>query len=310
MKITALAGGVGGAKLLEGLKELLEPDELTAIVNTGDDFWHLGLFICPDFDTILYTLSGVANPVTGWGIRDDTFITLEKINKMGGPSWFKLGDQDLATHILRTHLKKNGKNLTEISRILSAYFNVSHAILPMTNFEVPTFVRTKQYGEIPFQEYFVKYRFEPVIEGFIFRNIDNAKPSEEVMKSLRDSDAVIICPSNPFVSIDPIIHLEGIRSILLEKFVVCVSPIIGGLAIKGPLAKMFHEMNIKPSPSSIARYYEDFLDMIFIDYQDNEEITKIKRSSIIPIESDIFLPDKESRIRLAKEILKQIGRKF
>ncbi|MBM3136706.1 MAG: 2-phospho-L-lactate transferase [Chloroflexi bacterium] len=303
MKITALAGGVGGAKLSYGLAKLLNPEELSIVVNTGDDFEHFGLYISPDVDTVCYTLAGIANPSTGWGIKGDTFHTIEALTRLGAPNWFQLGDVDLATHLERTRLLNQGTTLTKTTQQICKNLGVDHPVLPMTDDRVSTWVETKELGFLPFQEYFVKHRFDPKCKSFLFKGIDKAKPGIQVLESLDESDAVVICPSNPFVSIDPILSLKGIREIIEHKFVVCVSPIIGGNAVKGPLAKMFIELGHKPSPQVVIDHYQGLLDCIFLDPEDEKEILPETRSSIIIHATDILLPEEASRVRLAKEIL-------
>jgi len=302
MKITALAGGVGGGKLAQGLAKVLNPDELAIIVNTGDDFEYLGLNISPDVDTVCYTLAGVANDSTGWGFRDETFNAYERIRQLKGPDWFKLGDKDLATHIIRTLRLKEGETLTKITLELCGQWGVDHKILPMTDDPVRTLVDTVGEGLMPFQEYFVKNHFLPQVIGFYFEGSDLAHPTQEVLESIADSDAIIICPSNPFVSIDPILSLEGIKPLLKEKYVLAVSPIVGSKAIKGPLAKMFKELNIEPSVKAVIDHYGDLLDCLFIDNLDSEIVSN-NHSSIILKASDIIIPDVESRIRLASGIV-------
>ena len=308
MKIVALAGGVGGAKLAQGLSEVLPPDDLTIIVNTGDDFIFYGLYICPDLDTVTYTLAGMANPKTGWGVREDTFKTYKMLQENESPSWFQLGDKDLATHMERTRLYRAGKSLTEIALYFKEIWDLKHAVLPMCDQQVPTYINTIEKGMIPFQEYFVKYNFEPAIKEIVFKNTENAEPGQEVMTVLKNADAIVICPSNPFVSIDPILALPNVKKVVKEKYVLAVSPIIGGKAVKGPLAKMYQEMNITPSPVSIATHYSDFLDCIYLDNRDKCYGKEIQQSGIIFQATDIMMPDLKSRKRLASEIIDYINR--
>jgi len=303
MKITALAGGVGGAKLAHGFKEILSPKDFTVVVNTGDDFWHFGLYICPDLDTVMYNLAGISNPVTGWGIKNDTYQTMDALEKLGGPRWFQLGDKDFATHLERTRRIRKGESLSHVTKDISRKLGVEHKILPMTDSYVPTYVNTIEFGVIPFQDYFVKYHFSPKIKDFVFKDIEKAKPTREVIKNIIESDAVVVCPSNPFVSIDPILALEEIKEILFRKYVVCVSPIVDGKALKGPLAKMFTELEIDPNPINVAKHYYDFLNVIFIDHKDHKYQQAINHSSIICVESDIIMPNLKERIRLANEII-------
>lgn len=306
MKITALAGGVGGAKLAQGLSECIPRDDLTIIVNTGDDFVFYGLYICPDLDTVTYTLAGMANPITGWGIQGDTFNTFARLKANGSPHWFQLGDQDLATHMERTRLLQEGKRLTEIALHFNQIWGIKHPILPMCDQPVPTLVETQEMGWLSFQEYFVKYHFEPVVKRIIFKDIETAAPSREVLNALQNADAIVFCPSNPLVSLDPILALNGVREILKTKFVLAVSPIIGGKAVKGPLAKIYSELEIAANPASVAGHYADILDCIFLDNQDEDYGKAIQQSGIIFQASDILMPDLPNRIRLAEEIIKFI----
>ena len=306
MKITALAGGVGGAKLARGLAEILTSEELTIIVNTGDDFEHLGLKISPDLDSVIYLLAGIANPVTGWGIADDTFTTYDSLRRMGAPDWFRLGDIDLATHLTRTYLYKRGDSLTKITRNICDALSVKHMVLPMTDDPVATWIETEESGDIPFQEYFVKKRCEPKIKSVRFAGIETAKPGERVLDSIEQSDAVIICPSNPFVSIDPILSLSEVRESVNRKLTVCVSPIIGGKAVKGPLAKMFLEMGSQPSPQSVIDHYGGLVDCLIVDSSDISGEMLNNGSSIIFHAADILIPDKSNQIRLALDIIKLV----
>ncbi len=207
LSIVALAGGVGGAKFAHGLAQLLSPEELTIIVNTGDDFEHFGLSISPDLDTVCYTLAGLANPETGWGRAGETWQAMDNLRQLGAPDWFALGDRDLATHLERTRQLKEGQTLTEITRHFCAAWGVKHPVLPMSNDPVRTMVDTVEYGELPFQEYFVKHRCEPRVRGFRFEGIESARPTPEVRAALARADAIIFCPSNPWVSIDPILRV-------------------------------------------------------------------------------------------------------
>lgn len=309
MKITALAGGVGGAKLSQGLSEALPVDDLTIIVNTGDDFNFYGLYICPDIDTVSYTLAGMANPNTGWGIRGETFNTFNMLKENGSPAWFMLGDKDLATHMERTRLLNEGKSLTEITLHFKNIWSIKHPVLPMCDQPVPTLVDTVEEGLLSFQEYFVKHHFEPKAKKFIFRDIANAQPNQAVITALESADAVVICPSNPFVSVDTILSVPGIKEILKNKYVLAVSPIIGGKAVKGPLGKMFLEKGIDPNPLSIAQHYSDFLDCIYLDNQDENYGEEIRQSGIIFQVTDIMMPDMDNRIRLAEDIIKFLENK-
>ena len=306
MKITALAGGVGGAKLAHGFSKLLSPQEFTVIVNTGDDFEHFGLYISPDIDTVCYTVGDISNLSTGWGRRNETFNVLKTIQGLGGPDWFSLGDKDFALHLERTRRMNEGYSLTDVSLQLEKAMGITHRILPMSDNKVSTLVNTIEYGEIPFQEYFVLREFLPKVKGFCFQGIENAKPSPEVIFALEEADVIVICPSNPFVSINPIISLDGIKKILERKYVIAVSPIIGGKAVKGPLGKMLGELGYNIHPLSIIEIYKDFLNCFYLDTDDYIEKMQDSVSSIIIKAEKILLPDIVARKKLAKNIIKHV----
>jgi LPPG:FO 2-phospho-L-lactate transferase len=303
MKIVALAGGVGGAKLADGLAQLLPPGDLTVIVNTGDDFEHLGLSISPDLDTVCYTLAGLANPQSGWGRQAETFQALENIQKLGGPTWFRIGDKDLATHLERTRLLQEGQSLSQITMHFCRVWGVQHLVLPMSDLSVRTMVNTVESGELPFQEYFVHRNCEPKVKGFRFVGIESARPAPGVLKSIGAADAVIICPSNPWVSIDPILALVGLRSALARKTVFAVSPIIGGQTVKGPAAKMYSELGILPSASAVARHYGDLLSGFILDIVDEP----MAKEFTIPIKiTRTLMKTRDDRRRLAQDVLNLI----
>ena len=267
MKVVVLAGGVGGARLAFGLQRALAPEELTVIVNTGDDFQHLGLRICPDLDTVTYTLAGLANRETGWGVAGDTFEALAALERVGGPAWFHLGDRDLATHLQRTALLSQGLRLTEVTARISTALGVTSRVLPMTDEVVATKVLTPE-GEIDFQDYFVRRRCEPEVKGVRFDGIEAARPSPEAVAALRDADGIVIAPSNPFVSVEPILSLAGVREAVASKPAVAVSPIVGGQAIKGPAAKMLRELGQGVSAVGVARRYAGLIGGFVMDRQD------------------------------------------
>jgi len=308
MKITALAGGVGGARLAHGFSKILKPDDFTIIVNTADDFEHFGLFICPDIDTVCYTIADQSNPDFGWGMKNESFHVLDQIKKLGGPDWFLLGDKDLALHLERTRLIRSGVSLTMVTQQIARKLGVRNTILPMSDQSISTIIDTVEKGEIGFQEYFVRSKCEHIVKGFRFSGIDDAKPTNQVLSALEESDAVVICPSNPFVSINPIIALPKIRDMLKEKFVVSVSPIINGKAVKGPLSKMLVEMGKSCSQQSIIDFYKDFLDVFYIDQEDQGESLEENQSSIIIKYSNIYLNNIQKRKTLADDILMSIKR--
>ena len=271
-KVLALSGGVGGAKLALGLSRVLSPDQLTVVCNTGDDFDHLGLRICPDLDTVTYTLSGQSNQQQGWGLADESWQVMARLRELEGEDWFNLGDKDLATHLLRTGRLARGDTLTAVTAQLAAALGIRQRILPMTDDPVATRVHTTE-GTLAFQHYFVREQCRPAVTGFEFAGIERARPQRDFMALLADEDlsAVILCPSNPFVSIDPILNVPGVRSALsaCPAPVIAVSPIVGGQAIKGPSAKMMAELGIDCSCYEVAARYGDFLDGYIIDTVDS-----------------------------------------
>ena len=303
MKIVALAGGVGGAKLVDGLAQLLLPDDLTIIVNTGDDFEHLGLYICPDVDTVCYTLAGLANHGTGWGRHDETFQALENIQKLGGPGWFRIGDKDLATHLERTRRLHEGQLLSQVTQIFCQAWGVRHLVLPMSNQPIRTIVNTVEDGELAFQEYFVHLNCEPKVSSFRFAGIESAAPTPGVLERIEEADAVVFCPSNPWVSIDPILAVAGFRSALAIKTVLAVSPIIGGRSVKGPAAKMYTELGIRPSALAVARHYADLLSGFIMDSVDSD----LSRDISIPVTiTHTLMNTRDDRRNLAQDVLNLI----
>jgi LPPG:FO 2-phospho-L-lactate transferase len=299
--IVALAGGVGGAKLADGLAHILPPENLTIIVNTGDDFVHWGLNISPDLDTVCYTLAGLANPETGWGRRDETWNTFENIKKLGGADWFRMGDQDLATHIERTRRLKAGEPLSAITRDFCLRWGIEHTVLPMSDAPVPTIVDTVELGELAFQEYFVHQRCEPTVKGFRFEGAEIAEPAPGVVEALSQADAVVFCPSNPWVSIDPILALVPR---LGGKAAIAVSPIIGGETVKGPAAKMFRELGIEPNSLAVAKHYgREVLTGLVIDEIDAQWSGEIRQLGIQPFSTNTLMKTPEDRQRLAQDVL-------
>lgn len=303
MKVVALAGGVGGAKLAEGLQSVVG-ENLTVIVNTADDFEWSGLHVSPDLDTVMYTLAGIANPETGWGIAADTFNSLEMISRYGAESWFNVGDRDIATHVLRTQWLGEGQTLTFVTRRLSNALGVPAAILPMTDARVETLVRTNE-GELGFQEYFVHRRWQPVVSSVSFTGIENARPTGEVLRALDQADVIVFCPSNPFVSIEPILALPGVREQIAksEAARLAVSPIVGGIALKGPAAKMFHEMGVEPSASAVASRYVGLVDAFVLDKIDAHECAAIEALRMHGLVLETVMSKQADRERLASEIL-------
>ena len=303
MKIVALAGGVGGAKLAEGLAQILTPEDLTIIVNTGDDFEHFGLKICPDLDTVCYTLAGLANPQTGWGRLGETFETLENVCKLGGPSWFNLGDRDLGTHLERTRRLREGQPLSQVTRDFCAAWGIRPAVLPMSDDPIPTIVLSDE-GELPFQEYFVHRRCEPRVNGFRFDGAEEARPAPGVIQAIRGADLIVICPSNPWVSISPILAVPNLKSELKDHPIVAVSPIIGGQAVKGPVVKMYAELGIEPSALAVAEHYREFLSGFVFDRVDRELESQIQQLNVLTLCTETLMASPAQRKRLAQDVLK------
>ncbi len=298
--IVCLAGGVGGAKLADGLAQIVPPERLTVIVNTGDDFQHLGLTICPDLDTVTYTLGGVANPQTGWGRLGESWVTVEEVKRLGGPAWFNLGDLDLAAHLGRSQRLAQGETLTAVTHHLCQQFGIKARLLPMSDQPAPTMIDT-DLGLLPFQNWFVKERWQPVVREV--RLPEDVRATPQVMHAMENADFVIIAPSNPFVSIDPILHVYPIREMIMDlpRAVVAVTPIIGGKAVKGPAAKMMAEMSLPVSAAAVATYYGDLIDGFVIDDQDAAQQSDL---SCALLASDTIMRDSDDRARLATEVLR------
>lgn len=302
MKIVALAGGVGGAKLAHGLAQILPPGDLTVIVNTGDDFEHYGLYISPDLDTVCYTLAGLANPETGWGRADETWNAIENAKRLGGPAWFNLGDRDLGTHLERTRRLRRGDSLSQITRDFCKARGVEHTVLPMSDQPVRTMVETEE-GELAFQEYFVHRRCEPRVKGFRFEGVDSAEPATGTREALRSADAVVICPSNPWVSVDPILRVIP----KIEKPVFAVSPIIGGQTVKGPAAKMYSELGIEPSALAVANHYRGLLKGFVMDTVDAGLIESVKSLEMEVCVTNTLMRSHDDRKQLAMQVLDFVG---
>jgi LPPG:FO 2-phospho-L-lactate transferase len=279
MNIVALSGGVGGAKLALGLYRILPPDALTIIVNTGDDFEHLGLAISPDLDTLLYTLSGQDNPELGWGRRGETWNFMAALEALGGETWFRLGDGDLATHIERTRRLNSGESLSAITDDFRRRLGIAAHLLPMSDDPVRTRLLTPE-GRLDFQDYFVRLRCAPVVQEIAFAGAETARPHPDFVSALADPRlrSVVICPSNPFISVDPILAVPGIRAALRQcpAPVVAVSPIIAGKAVKGPTAKMMGELGLPVDAAAVARHYRDFLDLYIADEEDAASVAALE----------------------------------
>lgn len=306
VRMVVLAGGVGGARMADGFARAMPPEDLAVIVNTGDDFeWH-GLLVCPDLDTVMYTLAGIANPETGWGIAGDTWAALEMLGRYGGETWFRIGDRDLATHVYRTFLWRQGLRLSEITDRLRRALGVRAALWPMSDEPVRTIVDTEE-GPLPFQEYFVRRGCQPRVRGFRWEGLERARLSPEARAALEGADLVVIAPSNPYVSIGPILALPGVRELLQERIVVAVSPIIGGRALKGPAAQMMADLGEAPSALSVARHYRSFLKGFVLDHADAALAPAVAAMGVRPLVTDIVILDPSARVRLAEEILRWVA---
>jgi LPPG:FO 2-phospho-L-lactate transferase len=304
MKVVALAGGVGGAKLAAGLQDVLPAGSLTVVVNTADDFDLWGLHICPDLDTVMYTLAGIANPETGWGIVDESFETLNMLGRYGEDTWFKLGDRDLATHVLRTDRLRSGETLTEITDKLSGALDLASAVLPMTDDPVSTVLDTPE-GRLEFQEYFVRRGQKDEVRGVELRGIEDAGPTEAVLAAISGADAIIFCPSNPVVSIGPILALPGMRKALALSRApkVAVSPIVGGRALKGPADKMLLSLGHEVSSAGVAAIYAGLVDGMVVDTVDDDDRAGIEAIGMRVLVTDSVMREAGDRARLASETL-------
>ncbi len=305
MRLTALAGGVGAAKLLSGLAEVLPPEDLTVIVNTGDDFHWMGLYVCPDIDTVTYTLAGLANPITGWGVKDDTFSALDRLGQMGCETWFKVGDRDLATHIFRTALLQSGRTLSEVTKELCRQNGVAVRILPMTDSHVPTMVDTEE-GILAFQEYFVHRQCLPVVRGLSYQGMMAAAPAPGVIDAILKADAIVLCPSNPYISIGPILAVPGVRGAMSRTAarVLAVSSIVAGAALKGPTASMMRQLGDECSAAGVACMYRDFLDVFVLDRRDRNLLGTVSKMDIEAHLADTVMDSEKSKHSLARSILR------
>lgn len=303
-KVVALAGGVGGARLSHGLYQVLPEGNLTIIVNTGDDFIFNGLNISPDLDTVCYTLADIANYERGWGIHNDSFQVLDQIRKLGGESWFSIGDKDLATHLYRTSEINHGTRLSDVTKLICQKLGISAKVIPMSDEVIQTKIRDQNGTWMDFQEYFVHQQCQPKVKEFKFSGIEKAKPAPGVLEAISESDLIIICPSNPWVSIDPILGIAGIAEAFASKCAIAVSPLIGGNAVKGPLAKMYLELGISASSVSVAEHYKELINGIVIDHIDHAEIGPIEAFGIITQTLEILMKDIKDRKRLAIEVLR------
>jgi LPPG:FO 2-phospho-L-lactate transferase len=300
----ALAGGVGGAKLALGLAQCLTPDELVVGVNTGDDEEFHGLHVSPDLDTMMYTLAGLSNPDTGWGLKGDTFNSLEMLKGYGVDAWFNLGDRDLATHVRRTQLLRQGATLSQVTAELCARLGVAHPIVPMTDSPVKTVLET-DLGPLPMQEYFVKRRAAPSVSDVSYVGAAEASPSPGLAAALASARMVVVCPSNPALSVAPILSVPGVRERMAAfgGLRVAVSPIVGGDAVRGPAGKIMAELGQEVSVAGVARQYKDICDVLVIDRQDEGLAESVAEVGPRPLVTNTIMETLEDKANLAREIL-------
>jgi len=302
--IVVLAGGVGAARFLQGLVQVVPQERLTVIVNTGDDRDFYGLHVSPDLDIVMYTLSGIVDEAHGWGIRNDSYNTMQQLTNYGNEDWFMLGDRDLATHIHRTNLLRQGKPLSEITDELRKQFGLALRILPMSDQDVTTHIQTP-VGLLHFQEYMVKRRCADAVLDVVFVGASESRPAPGVLDAIKDAEAILIAPSNPIVSIGSILAIPGIHDALHEAsgMVVAISPIVGGVPIKGPADKLMLGLRMEVSPVGVARYYRDFLDVMVIDKQDEHLLGEIEDLGIPAVATNTIMRDGAAKKALAQKVL-------
>jgi LPPG:FO 2-phospho-L-lactate transferase len=303
MRVAALAGGVGGAKLLVGLQRVVGPD-LTAIVNTADDDEIYGVHVSPDVDIVTYWLAGIADTERGWGIDGDTFTVVDTLAKTGAEAWFRLGDRDLATCLYRTERLRAGGSLTAVTRDVGAALGVVSSVLPMSDDPVRTRVTTRSGDVLSFQEYFVREKTAPEVTEVQLAGIEGAKPAPGVVEAIRDSDAVVVCPSNPILSVAPITSLPGVRDALREhERVIAVTPIVGGAALKGPAARLLSSLGSESSASEVARLYADFCDTFVVDASDPSQVESVAALGVRPVVLDTIMTDHDASEALARALV-------
>lgn len=307
--ITALAGGVGASKFLEGLSRAMPPEDISVIVNTGDDIEMFGLYIAPDLDIVTYTLAGLVNPMTGWGLTSDTFHCLDLLLRYTeSDRWFNLGDRDLATHIFRTQMLRCGATLSDVAERVRLTLGVKSRILPMTNTHTPTTIITSE-GEMHFQEYLVKHLAQPKITGLRFENIESARPAPAVAEAILNARAVILCPSNPLISIGPILAVPGMRALLKETAakVLVISPVVGGASLKGPTDRMLSDLGMEVSARQVAELYADITDLFVLDHQDEAIKPQIEQLGLNVLVADTVMSDARKKTALAEVVLRTLA---
>ena len=305
-KFIAVSGGVGGAKLALGLEKIIQSEDLMVVGNVGDDFRHFGLHISPDIDTLLYTLSGKSDVEKGWGLANETWQFMSAMKELGGDTWFQLGDRDLATHVERTRRLQNGESLSEITDYFRRTFGIGATIIPATDDQLRTIVET-DIGVLNFQEYFVRERCNPRIHNLHFQGSESAFPQQKLTKALRNKklQSIIFCPSNPLLSIDPILSIQGLKRAFADSGakIVAVTPIVGGAAIKGPAAKNLSELGYPVSATTVAKHYQGLIHGFVLDKRDREETKQIEKLGIAVLVADTIMNDLETKTQLAEKTL-------
>jgi LPPG:FO 2-phospho-L-lactate transferase len=311
--ITALAGGVGAARFLQGLVHVVAPQEITVIVNTGDDIELHGLYISPDIDIVTYTLAGIVDETKGWGVKEDTFHSLEMLGRYGRETWFMLGDRDLATHIHRTQLLRQGWSLSQVTESIRHAYNLNVRILPMSDQPITTMISTDQ-GVIHFQEYLIQRKMQDLVKGVQFRGAEHAEPAPGVLEAILKAEGVILCPSNPLVSIGSILALEGVREALQKTTatVAAISPIVGGAPIKGPADRLMRGLGLEVSAYQIAALYRDFLDVFIMDQVDSDLVPRIRSLKTHPehpirvVTTNTIMRRLKEKIELARVVMQEL----
>jgi LPPG:FO 2-phospho-L-lactate transferase len=306
--VVALAGGVGAARFLDGLVRILPPERVFIIGNTGDDAEIHGLYISPDLDTVTYTLAGLADPQRGWGIRGDSFRCLEMLGRLGGETWFQLGDRDLGTHLYRSERLRQGATLTQVTGEITAGFNVRATLVPMSDSRVRTRVCTAR-GELEFQTYFVKHRARDRVAGLRFEGAEQATPAPGILETLAAAEAIIFCPSNPFISMGPILAIPGVREALRQRrnVTAAISPIVGGRALKGPAAAMMRSMNLRPAAVEVARLYADVAEVFVLDEVDRKQGRMVEEFQMRSVVTNTIMRGRRERRALARAVIRALG---
>ncbi|HVM39881.1 MAG TPA: 2-phospho-L-lactate transferase [Acidimicrobiia bacterium] len=307
--IAAVAGGVGAARFLRGLVRTVPPADVTVIVNTGDDEVFHGLHVSPDIDTVVYTLAGLVNPETGWGVEGDTFRTLGELGRLGEDVWFRLGDLDLATHLFRTRRLLAGMSLSAVTAELVAARGLDLTVLPMTDDPAPTVIETAEHGPMAMQEWFVGHRCEPRVAAVELGAASTAAPAPGVVEALASADVVVICPSNPLISVGPVLAVPGVREALATRRdrVVAVSPIVGGKALKGPAAALMSDLGLEPSCAAVASLYADVCGTLVIDEADAEEVATVEEAGLRAVVAPTIMRDVEASTALAETVLAAVA---